>query len=459
MSSFLNQTHLQALSLLDALYGQGRLHEMVAQGQAMVTRFPNVGEIHLRLGNAYAALGRFEQARESYEATLRLDPSAAGAHYNLGNTLRVLGDFDGAVKSYERAIRLTPDFAAAHFNLSSIKTYRRDDPQIRKMRSLLKRRDLPAQSEMVLNFALGKALDDCGEPDRAFPHFVRGNRAQRAIKPYDAVKQRALFADIRACFQPDTVPAAPEAAPRSPRPVFIVGMLRSGTTLVEQILGSHPQVHAAGELGLVSAAAQRHLGPRPGAITPERMGAFRDAYHDGLARLRAQAPVVTDKMPHNFLWVGFILRAMPEARVVHVMRDPRATCWSIFSHCFPTPEGGFDNDLTDLAEFYRLYADLMQFWRGLFPGRILDLRYEDLVADQEAETRRLLKFCGLDWDPACLEFHRTKRPLLTASGAQVTKPIYKGSSQAWRKYERHLGPLLSGLPGPATESPSEPPSA
>jgi tetratricopeptide (TPR) repeat protein len=448
----------QALRFLDSLCSQGRLPELVAQLQALLLRYPGAGVLHLRLGNAYAALGRFGPARESFENAIRWAPGDAGIHYNLGNTLRVLGDFEGAAESYARAIQLSPDFAAAHFNLSSLRTYRPGDPQIKLMRAQLKRRDLPKSAEMALHFALGKAHSDCDDPDRAFAHFVQGNRAQRAIKPYDAAGQRRLFADIRACFEAgiDAVPQPPAGPAQPQRPVFIVGMLRSGSTLVEQILGRHSQVHAAGEIGLASASARQHLGPAPGAITAARMGAFRDAYRAGLSRLRASAPVITDKMPHNFLWTGFLLRAFPEARIVHMVRDPRATCWSIFSHCFPTPEGGYDNDLRDLTEFHGLYADLMAFWHRLFPGQILDLQYESLVEAPEAETRRLLAHCGLAWEPGCLADRRLSGPLLTASGPQVAKPIYRGSSDAWRKFAPHLGSMLEGL-APSLLAPPSPP--
>lgn len=454
MSALARQIPLQALGSLDILYNQGLFEEMLQRARALALQFPDSGELQIRLGNAYAALRRFDSARTSFEAALRQSPRNAGIHYNLGNMLRVLGDFDGAAKSYSKAIRLNPDFAPAHFNLSSLKTYRKADPQIRAMRELLKRPGLPKQGEMALHFALGKAYADCGDPDRAFAHFDRGNKAQRAIKPYDREAQHRLFAEIRACFEPDGVPEAPSSPAPDRRPIFIVGMLRSGTTLVERILGAHSQVHACGELGLAPAAARKHLGPRPGAITAEKMGAFRNSYAQGLARLGAEAPVLTDKLPHNFLWTGFLLRAMPEAHIVHVIRDPRATCWSMFSHCFTSPEGGYDNDLGDLADFYRHYAELMALWHRLFPGRILDLNYERLTEDQEAETRRLLDYCDLGWEAACLDFHKAPGPLMTASGPQVVKPLYQGSSDVWRSYEHHLGPLLSGLPE-VTPSPAE----
>jgi hypothetical protein len=231
----------------------------------------------------------------------------------------------------------------------------------------------------------------------------------------------------------------------APRPIFIVGMPRSGTTLVEQILASHSQVHGGGELRLLFDAIEA-AGWQSGPPEPDRLRSVRESYLSGLAGLDSAGPYVTDKMPGNFWWVGFILSALPEARVINVRRDARATCWSIFKSFFPG-EVRYAYDLRETAAHYRIYADLMKFWHERFPGKIHDIVYEDLIDNQEAETRRLLDYAGLGWEKDCLDFHRTQRAVLTASAAQVRRRLYRGTSQEWRRYEQQLQPLIELLDG------------
>ncbi len=211
--------------------------------------------------------------------------------------------------------------------------------------------------------------------------------------------------------------------------------------MIEQILASHSAVYGAGELETVNA----FMLPRIAASARIDTGELREFYLRSLASLPANAPVLVDKMPLNFRWVGFIAEALPEARIVHVYRDRRATCWSLYRLYFPEIGIAFAYDQADLAAYYRLYESLMAFWQARFPGRIHNLRYEQLIESQETETRRLLEYCDLPWESACLEFHRTQRPVRTASAALVRQPLYAGSSEKWRDYKAYLQPLLEGL--------------
>ena len=229
-------------------------------------------------------------------------------------------------------------------------------------------------------------------------------------------------------------------------PIFVLGMPRSGTTLVEQVLASHSRVFGAGELELLESAVAAHGSTEiPPSI--DSFTRIRDAYRQGLAKLGVAEAFVTDKMPLNFRWIGYICTALPEARIVHVQRDARATCWSCFKHYFSSRGNGFASDLRDVARYYRLYADLMAFWHDRFPGRIHDLSYEALTEHQEDQTRSLLAYLGLDWEDACLAFHLAERSVQTASATQVRQRLYQGSSEAWRRYEAHLGPMLEVLAG------------
>jgi hypothetical protein len=240
----------------------------------------------------------------------------------------------------------------------------------------------------------------------------------------------------------------------SPLPVFVVGMPRSGTTLVEQILASHPAAHGAGELNDFNVLVDRMAGSRgkafrypedSPALTTDQLRALGHAYVEGLRRRAPGAERVTDKMPGNFLFLGLIHLALPRARIIHVLRDPPDTCLSCYSKLF-TAEQNFTYDLGELGRYYRKYTELMAHWRDVMPeGRMLEIRYEDVIADLEGSARQLIEHCGLDWDPSCIAFHKSQRPVRTASAAQVRRPIYRTSLGRWRAYEPHLAPLLAEL--------------
>jgi hypothetical protein len=333
--------------------------------------------------------------------------------------------------------------------LSIVKEYQVDDPQIHQMLELLERCTASDKDRMHLNFALGKAHDGIGKHDEAFLHFSDGNRLRKEELEYDISSARAPFARIKSRFSQavsalDGFKESEDA--RGQRPVFVLGMPRSGTTLVEQILASHSQVYGAGELALLGQSVNTFDWDST-QLSSDQLSSIRKSYFSGLAKIGAPEPYITDKMPLNFLWIGLIFAAIPEAKVVHVKRDARATCWSNFKHYFSRKGTGFAYDLQDVAEFYKLYSDLMAFWHQKFPGQIYDLNYEMLTEHQEDETRKLIKHVGLDWEDQCLEFHKTRRAIRTASATQVRQKMYQGSSEEWRKYERHLAPMVELLKG------------
>ena len=271
---------------------------------------------------------------------------------------------------------------------------------------------------------------------------------------YDIAADQRQFAAVKRLFDGGLPQTADDPAFQGwPQPIFIVGMMRSGTSLVEKILASHTRVFGAGELefmGRLALPLARAAEADP-ALRIDRDTALsvRHGYLQALAGLPEQAPVITDKMPSNLTWVGFILTAFPQAKVIHLDRDPMAVGWSIYRHYFSQDGNGHAYDLTDIGRYYRLQQDLMAFWHQVFPGRILTLNYEALTEDQEGQTRELLAWCGLEWEDACLNFHQTPGLVRTASSAQVRRAMYRGSSEEWRKYESHLGPLKAALAGDA----------
>ncbi len=411
---------------------------------------PGSAAAHNDLGNALSDLGRHEEAVKSYHAALKINPEFAEVHSNLGNALCEFGDYEAAVASYNEALRLKPEFAEAHNNLSKNKKYTDDDPQFAQMLERLANPDISKNERMYLSFALGKVYEDIGNVDQSFEFLLQGNRLRKAELGYDIRSDEAHFEQIKSLFRGEDLPAPSDeelAAGSTKQPIFIVGMPRSGTTLAEQILASHSQVFGAGELqtvGRVLTPVLRKMAvTRNKEISADVIANLKDSYLGEIEGMGDAEPFITDKMPANFRWIGFLLAAIPKAKIINLQRDPAASCWSMFKLLFSG--NGYTNDLVDLAEYYLLYNDLMEFWRQKFPQRIYDLNYEALTEDQEKETRRLLEYCGLSWEEQCLEFHKTKRTVRTPSGKQVRKKMYTGSSSAWRQYEAHLQPMLSVL--------------
>jgi hypothetical protein len=311
---------------------------------------------------------------------------------------------------------------------------------------------LEDEPTMLLCFAMGKVCEDLADYDKAYSHFARGNALARRLMPFDYERERRFIERLQKVFDADLLASTRPISGTGRTPIFVIGMPRSGTTLVEQIVSSHPLVHGAGELNCLMRIATQVARRGGGEVFPEgvaRLSAadLADAASEYLrcsGHTEESEPFLTDKLPANFLLVGMIRLMFPNARVIHCQRDPIDTCMSCFKHYFPSGQR-YSYDLVDLGRYYRLYQELMAHWHAVLPGFVYDIQYETLVADQERETRRLLEFCGLPWDEACLDFHRARRAVKTVSVAQVRRPVYQSSVQIWRRYEKHLRPLMDAL--------------
>ena len=408
---------------------------------------PDSASWHNELGNILSDLNEPEQAEEHYRRALEIEPDQAEIYSNLAIALGDAGRFDEARACLENALQKNASFCEAHYNLSVITTFAAGDKQIAAMQELAEDSRLADEERCYLCFALGKACEDLGEVDRSFEYYAEGNRLRKAVLGYHIEADAEQFEQIRSAYGEARLDADNQSA--DTRPVFIVGLPRSGTSLVEQILASHSSVYGAGELDFASRILLpmvRSASEAGTAVDKEGLAAFRREYLDELRFTAPDAAVVTDKMPGNFRWIGFLLAALPEAHIIHVRRDPMACCWSMYKRVFQ--KNGFTNDLEDLGKYCLLYNELMAFWSKMWPSRIYDLDYARLTEQPESETRRLLEFCDLPWEDDCLEFHATKRAVRTASGAQVRRKMYTGSSEAWRKYAAHLEPLQTVLAGP-----------
>jgi tetratricopeptide (TPR) repeat protein len=425
------------------LQSLGRHGDAVARYESALTKQPDLAAARGNLANSLQALDRTDEAIAQYRQAIAAAPGNARFHGNLGTALRELGRIEAARLAFATAVALAPDDALGHLNLAEVKRFAAGDRQLAALDAL-------AQSGSVapaLYFALGKARADLEDYAASFRHLMRANALRRREITYDEAAVLARFERIRAAFTPEVLDRLHGRGHPSEVPVFIIGMPRSGTTLVEQILASHPQVFGAGELtefGDAVAASLAFPEAVP-ALDGETLRRLGRTYATGLGARAPAAQRITDKMPANFLFAGLIHLALPTARIVHVRRDPVDTCFSCFATLF-TAGQDFAYDLGELARYYRAYDGLMAHWRRVLPqGAMLELRYEEIVGNLEGEARRLLAYCGLDWDERCLAFHATPRPVRTASAAEVREPIYRRSIGRAQRYGELLRPLRDAL--------------
>jgi len=408
---------------------------------------PEFFEAHNNLGSSLLALGQVNTAVTHYEKALEIKPDYQLARNNLGIAYQRLGEIDKAFKSFERAQTVKSDYAQAHYNLSVLKKYTKNDKQIVEMESLLSNKDLSQSDRIFICFALAKAYEHLGKKDELFKVLHEGNQLRKKELNYTIEKSENHNAIIEKLFNSN--PKALSNQVSTIRPIFIVGMLRSGTSLVEQIISSHHEVYGAGELKnlrqIIIPILREHLTDDKKKLSEKTFLSIRQKYLESLSRFNASENVITDKWPLNFRSIGFILSAIPEAKIVHLKRDARAVCWSIYKHYFTDTGNGWAYNFEDLSEFYKLYSELMRFWHEMFPGKVYDISYEDLTTNQEDETRKLLEYCELEWDKNCLDFHKNKRTVETASVLQVQQKMYQGSSEVWKEYEEYLQPMIKAL--------------
>jgi tetratricopeptide (TPR) repeat protein len=446
--------HAEAHSNLgNALRDQGKLDDAVASyHRALTINFDNA-DVHSNLGYALKKQGKLDDAVSSFQKALSIKPDHARAHSYLGNTLQSLGKLDDAVASYRRALAIAPDYAEAHRHLGMAKKFSEYDNDIKAMEAAYAVPGLSDWKRMHLAFGLGKSFEDLRRYDMAFGFYLTGNTLKRRTFEYSIESIEKNFERLKELFTKDLFGRHQTAGLLDEAPIFILGMLRSGTTLVEQILASHANVYGAGEVQfLLRIVASRFAGINDDRFTEKLdqagIGEFSSAGGEYLAMIREHAGgarFITDKNPYNFHLIGMIKLMLPKARIIHCCRDPRDTCLSIFKNYFSADDNYYAYDLGELGLYYNLYRDLMRHWHSVLPDFIYDIHYEQLVADQEGQSRALLAHCGLEWDDACLDFHRTDRVVMTASAAQVRRPIYQESVRSWKHYEDQLAPLLDAL--------------
>ncbi|WP_421508239.1 tetratricopeptide repeat-containing sulfotransferase family protein [Erwinia rhapontici] len=442
--------HAGALTALaHIMNADERYEDAVAAARHALAIAPDSANTHKILGKALQALGQYKEAEQAYRQAAALPGTVAEeALIARAVLLMEIGDKDAATAGFERALERFPDSPRVIAARCDNKFYRAGDPDVVVMEAALVREPAPPLNEkMMLHFSLGKAYLDTHDSDRAFFHLNQGNAFKRASFHYDAAQTSAWMKNIAAVFTPALMAQFSGAGAASDRPVFVIGMPRSGTTLIEQILASHPAVYGAGELRALDRAVSRG-GRFPDDVAHWSKADFAHIGADYLEQVRHLAPDalrVIDKLPGNFLYAGLIPLLLPGARIIHCRRDPVDTCLSCYSKHF-SGEQLFAYQLDELGQFYLAYQTLMAHFRQILPAEcFIEVDYEAVVDDLEGQARRLIDFIDLPWDDACLTFHETRRIVRTASVAQVRQPIYTSSKGRWHRHAAHLGPLLDAL--------------
>ena len=458
----------------------GRLDEAEASYKQAIVLRPDYAHAHSNLGNTLKEAGRLDEAKVSYTQAIAFKPDYAEAHYNLGNTLREMGRLDEATLSYTlaiafkpdfseacsnlgtalqglgrldeaeanfmQAIELRPDYGEAHRHLALIKKFDSQDEQYSKMLELYLNESISEEQRCHINFGLAKACEDLKDFEQAFVHYSEGNMLRKKRLSYKVNKDIELFEQLKSSYvNIKQNQVKPDKESNNPVPIFIVGMPRSGTTLVEQIISSHSKVTGAGEL---SFATQFGASIAQGLSDSNKNSLlnFRKEYLTKLQDVANDNLIVTDKMPQNFLYIGLLAAAFPEAKIVHVKRNPAAVCWANYKTYFVSNNIGYCYALEDLVSYHGLYENLMEFWEKSLGQKIYHLDYERLTVNQESETRQLIDYLGLDWDEKCLTPQNNTRSVATASNLQVRKKLYQGSSEQWKKYKPFLHGALDELP-------------
>lgn len=471
------------LDFAESLYYLGKPQEALMAVNRSIQLDVNNPKSHFIAGNALMNIGENEQAKKAFIRTIKLDPKNDFAYNNLGtlyengneiceakknyqlaikinnrntialNNLATIliaeGNFETAKELLNEAIRIQPDYILAHNSISSLKKYRADEEHTKILISLLKSiKKMSISDQIRLHYNLGKVYADIQDYDKAFHHYRSSNTLNRSTYDYNedtieytVQKIKTVFSDIK--FEKNKTAQKNETIP-----IFIVGMPRSGSTLIEQILASHSAIESGGELKTLSDTIIERIGKFPNNLknfTDEELRNIGKEYLNKLKEIHPEARFIIDKMPGNFQYAGLIAKILPQAKIINSTRNPMDCCLSNYIQLFQNTVP-YSNDLSELGRYFKIYTNLMRHWHSILPDDLLyDISYEDIIDNLEKEARNVVEFIGLDWEEKCLEFHKSNTLIKTASAAQVRKPIYNSSIGKWKIYKKHLEPLINAL--------------
>ena len=419
----------------DVLNEQGKFCEAETYLLKAIQIDPGLCEAYNNLGISQKHQGNVNRAKVFYQKAISIKPDYYHALLNLGVLMEANNDLKQAKKYYQEALKINPYFVEAHYNLSKIITFTLNDTYFNELISVHKRPDLKNIEKIQISFALAKAYEDIEEYCKSLKFLEEANTLRRRVLDYEFETDVCLFSQIKSSTKslpPNSLTISKTES--FPIPIFIIGMPRSGTTLVEQIISAHSEVTGGGELTCLNSNALPIIASQK-VIYNQTLESLRKTYLTKLKSLSKDKPFVTDKMPQNFYFLSLICKALPEAKIIHVNRDPAAVCWSNFKTNFSSKGLGYSNSLEDILNYYTQYEDLMSFWRSKYSDLIYEVNYEQLIVDSDKEIKNLIDFIGLPWEPDCLKPHKNPRFIQTASNQQVRKKIYSGSSDQWRHFE------------------------
>ena len=405
-----------------------------------------IPEPHSNLGSLYNYLNKFNEAINCHKTALKIKPDFFYSLHNLGNIYVLLGDFEKAKKSYQESIKLNPNFHHAHRALSRLIKYEKNDKHYLQLEKIYKEVQDDDENKMNISFALAKAYDDMKVYDKSFSLYKEANFLYRKKIIFSIDLENKKFKEIKDIYNKNLFKKYANYGYKDKSPIFIVGMPRSGTTLVEQIISSHKKVFGADEIDFIPKIIKKNFGNNNLRLYFEGVLDFNEnifkkigeEYINLMDNLSMSSERSTDKLPENFLSIGFIKLILPNSKIVHCYRNPRDNCISIFKSHFPGGKVKFAYNFTETIHYYNLYSDLMKHWNNLFPEFIYNIEYEKLINNSENEIKKLIKACDLNWDEACLNFDKNKRPIRTASDTQARSKIYNSSLNTWKNYEKYL---------------------
>jgi Sulfotransferase family/Tetratricopeptide repeat len=445
-----------------ALYERGKQFHLANDYDDAIREFnqllqidPSHADALHRLASCLYLAGRVAAALTAYRRALKGSPNHPDTLIGIGNCYQSQGMFDRAAAYYEKALKVAPNSAECLYNLVFVNDYPPFARPVKKLQEMHRSLGDTDKSRILVCFALGKVFENHGEHRRAFQYYHEGNRLQSVRQAYDESGLFSYFDQLEELFKPELFARLKEAGSSSAAPIFVLGLPRSGTSLVEQILATHSAVFSCGEAGIVPHVAGRlipHMTgkPYPYAVKILEPAAFTEIAEHVLERLRSYCPRqsqhLVSKTNINYYHIGLIRILYPRAAIIHCVRDPMDTCWSLHRHHFVEPQA-YSYDLAALGRYYCRYQQLMRHWHQVLPGEIYDLRYERLVTQPEDEMKALLKHCRLPWDDKVLTFYRTRRTVTTASARQVRRPIYTSSINSWEPVADELAPLRRALQG------------
>jgi len=428
----------------------GKFAKAKAIAEALLAKQTDNRHFLAAKASAMVGIGETQDAIEIYEAILQKNPNLANIHLMAGHAYKAAGQLNKAITAYQQAYLHRPDFGDAYWSLANTKTYRFNDKELADMQALSKHENVDSEDRIHCLFALGKAFEDRQEFTLSFDYYQAGNKFKNSKSRYDKDALDEQISQQQTVFSAEYFAQHTSVGHPAPDPIFIVGLPRSGSTLLEQILASHSQVDGTMELhnilGLVARLGGKK-GQYPGVLkdlSADYFVKFGQQYLDETQCYRHNAPFFIDKMPNNFMHIGLIKLILPNAKIIDARREPFACCFSGYKQLFAEGQE-FSYDLNDIGHYYQAYEKLMSHWDRVLPGQILRVQHEDLLDDLEGQVRRILDYCGLEFDAKCLTFYKTKRVIKTPSSEQVRQPLYRSAMEQWRSYQEHLGPLFKAL--------------